>query len=259
VSPLWAATATELGALYAAQATTPLAVLEAVLARIAAVNPGLNAIVTLDAAGARAAAEASTARWAAGEALGPLDGVPITVKDNLHVGGMRATWGSALYADYVAPEDDLPVARLRALGVVILGKTNTPELALSGYTDNRVFGATGNPWAPELTSGGSSGGDHSPVQPACGGENTRGINQDELRWRAHHHGADAKPGGLRLGRDNGHLGAGGGIDQGGFSRIRGADDGDEGAARFCHVRPFYGKAAGGEGFFVPGLRWRLGM
>ena len=168
MSPLWAATATELGALYAARATTPLAVLAAVLERIAAVNPGLNAIVTLDADGARAAAEASTARWAAGAALGPLDGVPITVKDNLHVGGMRATWGSALYADNIAPEDDLPVARLRALGAVILGKTNTPELALSGYTDNRVFGATGNPWAPELTSGGSSGGAVSAIAAGLG-------------------------------------------------------------------------------------------
>ncbi len=98
MSALWAATATELGALYAAGETTPSAVLDAVLGRIAAVNAVLNAIVTLDEPGARAAAAAATARWAAGAALGPLDGVPITVKDNLHVGAMRATWGSALYA-----------------------------------------------------------------------------------------------------------------------------------------------------------------
>lgn len=168
MSALWAATATELGALYASGAATPSAVLEAVLARIAAVNPALNAIVTLDEAGAREAAAASTARWASGGALGKLDGVPVTVKDNLHVGGMRATWGSALYTDFVAPRDDLPVARLRALGAVILGKTNTPELALSGYTDNKVFGATGNPWAPELTSGGSSGGAVSAIAAGLG-------------------------------------------------------------------------------------------
>ena len=168
MSPLWAATATELGGLYASGKAQPSAVLEAVLARIAAVNPELNAIVTLDEAGARRAAAASTARWAAGQALGGLDGVPVTVKDNLHVGGMRATWGSALYADFVAPLDDLPVARLRALGAVILGKTNTPELALSGYTDNPVFGATGNPWAPALTSGGSSGGAVSAIAAGMG-------------------------------------------------------------------------------------------
>ncbi len=168
MSALWAATASELGVLYAAGEATPSAVLESVLERIAAVNPGLNAIVTLDADGARMAAAASTARWAAGAALGPLDGVPFTVKDNLHVGGMRATWGSLLYADHVAPLDDLPVAKLRAMGAVVLGKTNTPELALSGYTDNKVFGVTGNPWAPDLTSGGSSGGAVSAIASGMG-------------------------------------------------------------------------------------------
>ena len=166
--PLWALTASELSALFASGDATPSQAVEAVLERIEAVNGTLNAIVTLDAAGARAAAAASTARWAGGSALGPLDGVQLTVKDNLHVGGMRATWGSLLYADHVAPLDDLPVARLRAQGSVILGKTNTPELALAGYTDNRVFGPTGNPWAPELTPGGSSGGAVAAIASGMG-------------------------------------------------------------------------------------------
>src|SRR5690606_28354321 len=97
---------------------------ESVLARIAAVNPALNAIVALDADGARAAAAASAARHAAGAPLGPLDGVPLTVKDNILVAGLPAVWGSNLYRDHVPETDELPVARLRAAGMVILGKTN---------------------------------------------------------------------------------------------------------------------------------------
>ncbi len=155
---LWRATASELAALYASGAATPVQVLDAVLARIEAVNFTLNAIVTLDVPGARKVAAEAAARWKAGQQRGALDGVPMTVKDNLFVGGLRATWGSLLFADHVAPRDDLPVEKLRAAGAVILGKTNTPELALSGYTDNKVFGATGNPWAPDLSPGGSSGG-----------------------------------------------------------------------------------------------------
>jgi aspartyl-tRNA(Asn)/glutamyl-tRNA(Gln) amidotransferase subunit A len=162
----WALTAADLTAAYATGAATPEATLESVLGRIEAVNPDLNAVVTIDLVGARAAASAAGARWRAGQALGPLDGIPLTVKDNLFVGGLRATWGSTLFADFIAPQDDLPVARLRAAGVVIVGKTNTPELSLSGYTDNLVFGSTGNPWAPALSPGGSSGG---PVAAVASG------------------------------------------------------------------------------------------
>ena len=165
---LWSHGAAELAALYRAGAATPVAALDSVLARVEEVNPSLNAVVTLDIAGAREAAAASTRRWRDGTPLGPLDGVPLTVKDNLFVGGLRATWGSLLFADHVAPQDDLPVARLRAAGALIVGKTNTPELALAGYTDNRLFGSTGNPWAPELTPGGSSGGAVAAVSAGIG-------------------------------------------------------------------------------------------
>lgn len=166
--PAWALDAAELVAAYRAGRLDPVAALEACLARIDAANPALNAIVTLDREGARAAAEASAARWRAGTALGALDGVPVTVKDNLHVGGLRATWGSRLYEGLVAPRDDIPVARLRAAGAVILGKTNTPELALSGFTDNLLFGSTGNPWAPDRQPGGSSGGAVAAVAAGMG-------------------------------------------------------------------------------------------
>lgn len=153
-----ASSAAELDAAFATGATTPRAVAEALLARIARLNPTLNAIVTLDPEAVLAQATAATARRASGRALSPLDGVPVTVKDNLFVGGMRATWGSLLFEDFVAPCDDIAVERLRAAGAVILGKTNTPELAMASVTDNRVFGRTRNPWDLALTPGGSSGG-----------------------------------------------------------------------------------------------------
>lgn len=154
----WALSATELGSRFAAGHLTPVDALESILERIDAVNPRINAIVTLDTAGARAAAQASTARWREGRALGPLDGVPITIKDNLEVAGLRCTWGSPLFANHIPPRDELPVARLRAAGAVVVGKTNCSEFAMVGHTDNAVFGLTRNPWNLQRTAGGSSGG-----------------------------------------------------------------------------------------------------
>ena len=150
--------ASELSAFFAKGELSPIDAVEAALARIERMNPVLNAVVTLDGQGARASARASSERWANQAALGPLDGVPVTIKDNLLVAGMRATWGSRLYADFVPDADELPVARLRAAGAVILGKTNVPELTLQGYTDNQLFGPSRNPFNPALTPGGSSGG-----------------------------------------------------------------------------------------------------
>ena len=136
---------------------TARALLEHCLERIDRLNPALNAVVALD-PGARLAADQSDARRKAGRSLGPLDGVPVTLKDNLLMKGCPAVWGSPLYRDYWPDHDEAPVARLRAAGAVLIGKTNTPEFSLRGYTDNPVFGATRNPWNPALTPGGSSGG-----------------------------------------------------------------------------------------------------
>jgi aspartyl-tRNA(Asn)/glutamyl-tRNA(Gln) amidotransferase subunit A len=133
------------------------------IARLEADNPRLNAVVTPCLDVAKAAAAASDARRGAGAARGPLDGLAFTVKDNLHVGGMRATWGSRLFADNVAAEDDLCVARLRAAGGVLVGKTNTPEFALATHTGNDVFGATRNPWDVSRVPGGSTGGGAAAV------------------------------------------------------------------------------------------------
>lgn len=167
-APLWQLSAARLVEGYRSGAFTPVDALKAVLERCEAVNPSLNAVVTLAPEAALEAAELSAKRWQAGAPLGPLDGVPISIKDNLLVKGMRATWGSRAFAEFIPDHDEVPVARLRAQGLVIFGKTNVPELTLQGYTDNRLFGATGNPHAPELTPGGSSGGAVAAVGSGIG-------------------------------------------------------------------------------------------
>jgi aspartyl-tRNA(Asn)/glutamyl-tRNA(Gln) amidotransferase subunit A len=157
-APLWQWSAQALVTAFRRRDVSPEAALHAVLQRVDLINSSVNAIVTLDAEGATAAAQASARRWRDGESLGPLDGVPVTIKDNILVKGLRATWGSRVYADFIPTADEEPVARLRAAGAVILGKTNVPEFTLHGYTDNLLFGPTRNPWNLELTPGGSSGG-----------------------------------------------------------------------------------------------------
>jgi aspartyl-tRNA(Asn)/glutamyl-tRNA(Gln) amidotransferase subunit A len=132
--------------------------LDGLLARVDRLDPGLNAFVHLDPAGARAAARDSDARMLAGNARSPIEGITLSIKDNILVRGLPATWGSRAFADFVPDVDELPVARLREAGAVIVGKTNVPELTLEGYTANELFGVTRNPWNADLTPGGSSGG-----------------------------------------------------------------------------------------------------
>jgi aspartyl-tRNA(Asn)/glutamyl-tRNA(Gln) amidotransferase subunit A len=145
----------------------PMSLLESCLERIARLDPALNSIVALDETGARAAARDSAARFEAGAPRSALDGIPITIKDNLLVRGMPATWGSRAYADFRPGRDELPVERLRAAGAVLVGKTNVPELTLEGYTSNLLFGATRNPWNLELTPGGAAAGVAAGLVPAA--------------------------------------------------------------------------------------------
>lgn len=156
--PWWQLDACALGQAYRDGAVTPVQALASHLDRLAQVQPVINAMAWVDAEGAGQAAAASAARWQAGQPLSPLDGVPITVKDNIPVAGLPCRWGSRLYQDHVPERDETPVARLRAAGAVILGKTAVPEFTLQGYTHSPVTGTTGNPWDPALTPGGSSGG-----------------------------------------------------------------------------------------------------
>ncbi|AVO39844.1 amidase [Pukyongiella litopenaei] len=129
--------------------------MRATLARIEAVNPSLNAIVDLrDADDLLAEARAMDA----GPVGGPLHGLPIAVKDLVNVAGIRSSQGSPIFADHVPDSDDLIAARMRAAGAILIGKTNTPEFGLGSHTFNPVHGATGNPYDPARTCGGSSGG-----------------------------------------------------------------------------------------------------
>jgi len=142
------------------------AIVEACLDRIARIDPTLNSFCYVDAEGARAAARESDARFAAGAPRSTMEGIPVSVKDNILVAGLPATWGSRAFKDFVPSVDELPVARLRAAGAIIVGKTNVPELTLEGYTANEMFGVTRNPWDTALTPGGSSGGAAAGVAAA---------------------------------------------------------------------------------------------
>jgi amidase len=150
--------ATDLAAMVRHGEVSARELMDAHLERIDRLNPGLNAIVTLDAEGARAAADAADARLAAGDPVGPLHGLPVAHKDTHATGGMRTTWGSPLHADTVPARDELVVARLRAAGAIRVGKTNVPEFAAGSHTFNTLFGATHNPYRHGLSAGGSSGG-----------------------------------------------------------------------------------------------------
>src|SRR3954453_20607063 len=132
--------------------------LDAHLDRIDRLDTAVNAVVTLDVDGARAAADAADAALAAGEEVGPLHGLPVAHKDTHATGGMRTTWGSPLHADTVPLRDELVVTRLKAAGAIRVGKTNVPEFAAGSHTVNPLFGATHNPYRHGLSAGGSSGG-----------------------------------------------------------------------------------------------------
>lgn len=133
-------------------------VVDAHLARITEVNPSLNAVVQLCEERARAEAKAADAAIARGDQLCPLHGAPITLKDSHDTEGVVTTGGTLGRRGYLPDADSTVAARLRAAGAILLGKTNTPELTLSGETDNLVYGRANNPWNPERTPGGSSGG-----------------------------------------------------------------------------------------------------
>jgi amidase len=128
------------------------------LERIGNENPALNAIVTLDAETARRQAKMADEALQSGQAIGPLHGVPITIKDSFETAGMRTVSGFPPFANRIPASDAPPVARLRQAGAIILGKTNLPTLASGIQTNNPVFGRTNNPWDLSRTPGGSSGG-----------------------------------------------------------------------------------------------------
>jgi aspartyl-tRNA(Asn)/glutamyl-tRNA(Gln) amidotransferase subunit A len=147
---------------------SPVEVVDALLARIERLNPRLNAYCTLTSEQARADAVRAEAAVMRDEPLGPLHGVPVSIKDLIATRGIRTTRGSRLWADFVPQRDAPVVERVRAAGAIVLGKTNTPEVGWKGATDNPLFGPTRNPWNLERTPGGSTGGGSAQVSAGLG-------------------------------------------------------------------------------------------
>ncbi len=179
------ADATELARRIQAKELSPVEVVQAHLERIDAINPKLNAIVTLAEDALEQARIAEQALMKAAP-VGPLHGVPFTCKDSFDVAGVRTTQGSKLFEHHVAERDAVAVARLKQAGAIFLGKTNTPEFTLWWETDNRVFGRTNNPWNPDLIAGGSSGGEAAALAT---GLTPLGVGSDvggSLRMPAHY-------------------------------------------------------------------------
>jgi amidase len=178
-------TAVELAESIRSRQFSSVEVVEAFLSQIASHNPTLNAIVTLDEAGARECARQADAALTRGELWGPLHGVPVTIKDSFETAGLRTTSSFKPLANYVPKQDATVVARLRSAGAVILGKTNLPEMAGDFQTDSPVFGIAKNPWDLQRTPGGSSGGEAAAL---AAGMSPLGIGSDiggSIRIPAH--------------------------------------------------------------------------
>ena len=179
------ATAAELASRIAAGEISSREVIDAHITRIEEVNPKLNAVVLPRFEEARSEADQVDTALRSGESLGPLGGVPITIKECFDLAGMPATIGIVGYGETPATEDGLLVARLRRAGAIVLGKTNLPQLMLMHETDSPVYGRTNNPWDRQRGPGGSSGGEAAII--AAGGS-PLGLGNDiggSLRQPAH--------------------------------------------------------------------------
>ncbi|MBL8361095.1 MAG: amidase [Rubrivivax sp.] len=162
-------TATQLLALYRSGQASPVEATRAVFRRIARVNPVINAFVVLAEEEAMASAQASEARWQQGAPVGPLDGVPVSIKDLILTRGWPTLRGSRTVDPKQPWDTDAPAtARMREAGAVLIGKTATPEFGCKGETNSPLNGITRNPWNPAKTPGGSSGGTAAAVAAGCG-------------------------------------------------------------------------------------------
>ena len=164
---------------------SPVELVEAHLAQIEKLNPRLNAFVQVDAVRARQSARAAEVAVVRRETLGPLHGVPISIKSSLEVAGMRCEAGTRLRAGLVATQDAPLVTRLKNAGAIVLGVTNTPEFLMAWETDNLLYGRTNSPWDLERTPGGSSGGEAAAI---AAGMSAGGVGSDgggSIRVPAH--------------------------------------------------------------------------
>jgi amidase len=164
---------------------SPIEVVEAHLSRIEKVNPKINAFVQVDRERALTQARAAETMVTGGKDLGPLHGVPISIKSSIDVAGMRCEAGTKLRAGCVASTDAPLVTRLRNAGAIILGVTNTPELLMAWETDNLLYGRTNNPWDLSRTAGGSSGGEAAAIASGCSAGGVGSDGGGSIRVPAH--------------------------------------------------------------------------
>src|SRR5262245_52139764 len=178
-------TATELAASVRAMEISRIGLLDCYLGMIEELNPGLGAVVTLDADRARREAAKADRRLARGGEAGPLHGLPVTVKDCLETAGMRTTCGAPELAGYVPEKDAEAVGRLRRAGAIVVGKTNLPVWASDCQSYNELFGTANNPWDASRTPGGSSGGAAAAVAAGFGALELGSDLGGSLRIPAH--------------------------------------------------------------------------
>jgi len=164
---------------------SPVELVQAHLDRIERLNPQLNAFVSVDSARALEAARKAEAAVMQGAALGPLHGVPVTIKSSIDVAGLRCETGSKLRAGHIAEADAPLVARLKAAGAIVLGNTNVPEMLMAFETDNLLYGRTNSPWDLERTPGGSSGGEAAAIAAGCSAGGVGSDGAGSVRVPAH--------------------------------------------------------------------------
>ena len=167
--------ASRLADLIRTKEVSPVEVVEAHISRIEEINPKINAFVTTTFGSAREAARDAEQQIARGETIGPLHGVPVSIKDSIETAGVRTVSGCRLRESYVPETDALVVTKLKRAGAIILGKTNVPELAMDYRSENPVFGRTSNPWDLNRVPGGSSGGEAAAIATGC---SPAGIGSD---------------------------------------------------------------------------------
>src|SRR6202011_2061099 len=164
---------------------SPVELIDAHLVQIKKLHPKLNAFVDIDAERAQRTAQHAEMAVMGGKKVGPMHGVPVSIKSSFEVEGMRCESGTRLRAGFVAAQDAPLVARLRAAGAIVLGVTNTPELLMAWETDNLLYGRTNSPWDLERTPGGSSGGEAAGI---AAGMSAAGVGSDgggSIRVPAH--------------------------------------------------------------------------
>lgn len=178
-------TIAEMGSSIRTRKISPVEVVESHLRRIESLQPKLNAFVHLDVESARAQARAAEAAVVRGGSLGPLHGIPLTLKSCIDVAGWPCPAGSLLRKDYVPTADAPLVTRLKAAGAILLGNTNTPEFLMAYETNNLLNGKTSNPWNLEYSAGGSSGGEAAAIASGCAAGGVGSDGGGSIRVPAH--------------------------------------------------------------------------